>query len=43
MPSKLYFKLCKMMQNGLLKKTPDEEDLSLDVKHWIKNGWIKRK
>lgn len=43
MPSKLYFKLCKMMQNGLLKKTPDDEDLSLDVKHWIKNGWIKRK
>ncbi|MDF9866694.1 multimeric flavodoxin WrbA [Bacilli bacterium PM5-3] len=38
---KLYFQISKMLHQRSIKKTKNE--LSVDDKHWIKNGWINIK
>lgn len=34
---------CKMMQISLSKKTPEGQELSPDLQHWINRGWVIRK
>jgi hypothetical protein len=42
-PSSVYFKLGKIMQRMLLKKTLNDDNLSIDCKYWISREWIARK
>lgn len=41
--TKFIFEMCRMMQNNLLNNTPKDKELSVDLKHWLEHGWIKRK
>ncbi|HHT25150.1 MAG TPA: NAD(P)H-dependent oxidoreductase [Clostridiaceae bacterium] len=41
--TKFIFQMCKMMQTLLSKKTPEGQELSPDLQHWIDNGWVVRK
>ena len=41
--TKFYFNMCKMLQKQLSKKTPAGAKLSVDLQHWVDNGWVVRK
>ena len=36
------FQMCKNMQSKVLAKTPQGQEPSVDVQHWIDQGWIYR-
>lgn len=40
--NRFYFQLCKMLQTSLSKKTPEGQELSADLQHWIDQGWVTR-
>ena len=37
-----YFQMCKLLQTSLSKKTPEGQELSTDLQHWINQGWVIR-
>ncbi|HOE99964.1 MAG TPA: NAD(P)H-dependent oxidoreductase [Spirochaetota bacterium] len=41
--TKFIFQMCKMLQTSLSKNTPEGQELSVDLQHWVDNGWVARK
>ncbi|NMA06664.1 MAG: NAD(P)H-dependent oxidoreductase [Ruminococcaceae bacterium] len=40
--TKFFFQMCKTMQTSLSKNTPEGQEVSVDLKHWIDHGWVTR-
>lgn len=41
--TKFYFQLGRMLQDALLKKTPEDQKPSADLQYWLDQKWVSRK
>lgn len=41
--TRLYFQICKKMQEGVLKKLPEGQSPEADLQYWLDRGWVSQR